>query len=148
MLTLARYQQWRVGAVRRIPRIMKIAYIAHPVSGDVKGNIEKIIAIVRHINLAEPDTVPLVPYLADLYALDDDNPDERERGISNGIAIIRSGMLSELRLYGSRISNGMEYEIGLAEHHGIPIKNFTTRSTVYLSNGTVILPDNYEGVDG
>lgn len=40
---------------------MKTAYIAHPVSGDVKGNVEKIIAIVRHINLTEPDIVPFVP---------------------------------------------------------------------------------------
>jgi len=55
---------------------MRICYIAHPISGDVKGNIKKVIKIVREINLAHPDVVPFVPYLSDLYALDDNNPDE------------------------------------------------------------------------
>lgn len=94
---------------------MKIAYIAHPVSGDVKGNIEKIIAICRNINLEEPETVLFVPYLSDMYALNDDIPAERERGIRNGIHLLKAGFIDELRLYGNRISNGMQHEIRSAE---------------------------------
>lgn len=100
---------------------MKVAYIAHPVSGDVKGNIAKIIAIVREINLTEPDVIPFVPYLADLYALDDNNPAERQRGIKNDIALLKRGFIDELRLYGNRISNGMRAEIDLAEEMDIPV---------------------------
>lgn len=103
---------------------MKIAYIAHPVSGDVKGNIEKIISICRKINLEEPETVPFVPYLSDLYALNDDISTERDRGIKNGIHLLNSGFIDELRLYGNRISNGMQHEIKSAEENRIIIKNF------------------------
>ena len=50
---------------------MKIAYIAHPISGDVKENIKKIINIIRTVNLEEPLTVPFAPYIPDCIALND-----------------------------------------------------------------------------
>lgn len=100
---------------------MKIAYIAHPVSGDVEGNIEKILKIVRTINLEDPDTVPFVPYLSDLLALDDNKPEERERGIKNDIHILKSGMVNQIRLYGDKISDGMRAELNLAKELGIEI---------------------------
>ena len=34
---------------------MKVVYIAHPISGDIQGNLEKIRQIARIINLTEPD---------------------------------------------------------------------------------------------
>ena len=62
---------------QEILQTMKIAYIAHPVAGDVSGNIEKILKIVRDINLTMPDVVPFVPYMADLLAMNDDKiPDK------------------------------------------------------------------------
>lgn len=102
----------------------KIVYIAHPVGGDVDGNIKKILAIVRTINLTEPHVVPLVPYLADIMAMDDNNPIERERGIKNDIAVINSGMVTELRLYGNRLSAGMAEEKKAAERLGIPVISY------------------------
>lgn len=112
---------------------MKISYIAHPVSGDVKGNIEKIIGIVRAMNLNLSDTVPFVPYLADLYALDDNIPEERERGIKNGIALIKAGFITEMRLYGNRISNGMRAEIALADELKIPVIPMTWQTQLDLA---------------
>ncbi len=100
---------------------MKIAYIAHPVAGDVQGNIARIIEIIRTVNLCEPETVPFAPYLADLIALDDSIQDERARGIKNNVCLIRSGFVTEVRLYGGRISNGMQHEKELAESLGIPV---------------------------
>lgn len=100
---------------------MKIAYIAHPVSGDVTKNIEAIIGIVRDINLTEPETVPFCPYLGDLYALDDNDPNERARGIKNDVHLLKAGFIDEVRLYGDRISNGMQHEIELAESLGIAV---------------------------
>lgn len=58
---------------------MKIAYMAHPVGGDIL----KTLKIVRNINLNEPDTVPFVPYLRDLQSLNDNIPQERKRGFKN-----------------------------------------------------------------
>ena len=111
---------------------MKIAYIAHPVSGDIENNIKKIIDIVRSINLAEENVVPFAPYLADLYALDDNNPKERNRGIKNDITLFINGAIDELRLYGSTISEGMTNEINLARSLNIPIVPMTIETKLEL----------------
>jgi len=109
---------------------MKIVYIAHPVSGDVNGNIIKIISIVREINMMCPEMVPLVPYLADLYALDDNVPNERQRGIKNDIAVLKSGLINEVWLYGDKISTGMQEEIKLAKELNIPIKAMSKETKI------------------
>lgn len=90
---------------------MKVAYIAHPISGDVKGNIEKIRAICRDINLNQTDVIPFVPYCMDLLCLDDNFPSERERGFKNNRYHLESGYIDELWLFGDRISDGMHIEI-------------------------------------
>ena len=104
---------------------MKICFISHPVSGDVSGNIKKIIAIARHINLTEPDVVPFVPYLIDLYSLDDNEPKERVRGLKNGLELFINCRINEVRLYGNNISEGMKEEIELSRFYGIPVRPMT-----------------------
>ncbi|MBT12081.1 MAG: DUF4406 domain-containing protein [Oceanospirillaceae bacterium] len=106
---------------------MKIAYIAHPISGDVKGNLEKIAKIAREINLNEPDVVPFANYFLDCHALDDSKPEERKRGIKNNTHILRSGFVDELRLYGDRISDGMMAEIIIAYLEGIKVIPMTDK---------------------
>jgi len=113
---------------------MEIAYIAHPVGGDVAGNIEKILKIVREININEPDVVPFVPYLADLYALNDDIPEERNRGIKNGLSLIEAGFITECRLYGDRISAGMSAEIKQFICTEIPVKPMTDETMFSFTN--------------
>lgn len=107
---------------------MKIAYIAHPIGGDVKGNLIKVLAIVKHINRTEPDTVPFVPYFADLLAMDDNIAPERTRGIKNDHEFFARRCFHELRLYGDHVTSGMEDEISLAVQYGIRI-NPCTRQT-------------------
>jgi hypothetical protein len=93
---------------------MKIVYIAHPVGGDVHANIEKILAIIKEINTTQADVVPFAPYIADILAMDDNDPAQRERGILNDLTILKSGMINELWVYGSKISSGVKAEIELA----------------------------------
>jgi hypothetical protein len=100
---------------------MRVVYIAHPIKGDVQGNLRKIEAIGRQINMEEPDTLPFAHYYFDCSTLDDNVPEERERGIRNGLELLRRGFIDELRLYGDRISEGMKREILTAVHQGIPI---------------------------
>ena len=88
----------------------KIAYIAHKISGDIEGNIKKVLAIVRHINLTEPDVTPFAPYIVDLQALDDNIPEERTRGMANNKAYFDAGFIHELRIY-SDVSSGIKLEI-------------------------------------
>ena len=109
---------------------MKIAYIAHPIGGDVQGNLKKIDAIVRHINLTEPDVVPFVPYYSDCAgAMDDSNPIERKRGFENNYQFFKRKSFDVLRLYGDRISTGMINEIQWAAKYGITIVPMTSETT-------------------
>lgn len=102
---------------------MKVAYIAHPISGDIQGNLKRVEMIGRKINLEEPDVIPFAHYYFDCHILDDNNPEERERGIKNDIALMKKGFIDEVRLYGDKISPGMEAEIKLAKELNIPIVN-------------------------
>jgi len=113
---------------------MKIAYIAHPIGGDVEGNTKRILEIVRTINFEEPDTVPFASYIADLYALDDNTPEERERGMKNSFALLKAGFIDEMRLYGNKISKGMRAEIKLAGALQIPIIPMTEETKNGLSH--------------
>lgn len=100
---------------------MKIVYIAHPIGGDVSRNIWKVEQRVAYINRHEPNVVPFAPYLVDLRVLNDDDPDDRARGMRNNEALLRSGAVDELRLYGERLTDGMIAEIQIADDVGVPI---------------------------
>ena len=122
-----------VGIWKRKIINMKIAYIAHPISGDIKGNLKRIELIGRQINLEEPEVVPFAHYFFDCYALDDDIPEERERGIKNDIALMRKGFIDEVRLYGDRISTGMSHEVDLAIELGIKVVAMTEATKLELA---------------
>lgn len=109
---------------------MKIAYIAHPIGGDTQGNLEKLKEIGKRINITEPDVVPFAPYFFDCHALDDNNSAHRERGIKNDTELLKRGFISEMRLYGNRISSGMKAEIKLAHELGIPIVPMTPETSI------------------
>lgn len=100
---------------------MKIVYIAHPIGGDVKNNLEKIKNIVRFINLNYPSVLPFAHYWLDCHALNDDVPAERNRGIQNDHELFNRKFIDEVWLYGDRISAGMKAEIELANSLGITV---------------------------
>lgn len=111
---------------------MKIVYIAHPISGDIKGNIQRILTIVRQINLEHKDVIPFAHYLVDCQALDDDIPEERQRGIANDTELFKRKFIDELWLYGDKISNGMRAEINLCMELGIPVMAKTSSTEMQL----------------
>lgn len=100
---------------------MKICYIAHPIAGDIESNLADLRRIVRKINLEFPHIVPFVPYYADVVSLNDNDPDERERGIKNDLAILQSGLVDEVWLTGERLSFGMIQEKNIARQYFIPV---------------------------
>ncbi|KAF0199015.1 MAG: hypothetical protein FD170_3943 [Bacteroidetes bacterium] len=104
---------------------MKVVYIAHPIAGDVAGNLIRIQEIGRNINLSEINVVPFANYYFDCFCLDDNDPIERYRGIKNDTALLKKGFIDEMRLYGDRISNGMANEIELALKLGIKVRPMT-----------------------
>ncbi len=104
---------------------MNIVYIAHPVGGDVEGNLKKIKQIIRQINLTNPYVVPFAHYVVDCECLNDDVIEERMRGIENDIALFKAGFIDAVWLYGDHISKGMRCEIDLANELGIPVTPMT-----------------------
>lgn len=107
-----------------------LSYIAHPLGGDIKANIAKVQRIIRFINHSEPDTIPFCPWLADATSLDDDRLVDRVRGLSNALYCLEHCSVEELRLYGDKLTNGMEKEVEVALDLGIPI---TTHSVALLN---------------
>jgi hypothetical protein len=103
---------------------MRIAYIAHPISGDIQANLADIRRIVRMINMQYPSVLPFVPYYVDVVSMNDEVPEERARGIKNDLEIIQRKIPDEIWLCGPRISAGMQGEIEEAKKFGIPVVNY------------------------
>jgi hypothetical protein len=103
----------------------KIVFVSHPIGGDVVSNLIDLQEVIREINMKEPDVVPVASYYADVMALDDTNPEERKRGLSNSIELISRGMFDEVRLYGNGISPGMWSEIKAAWKIGTEVNAMT-----------------------
>lgn len=99
---------------------MKIVYIAHPISGDIEGNLAKIRKVVKSINLEYSHIVPFVPYYADVVSLDDTDSEQRARGIQNDHRLLP--LAQEVWLFGDwRKSSGCCVEVRLALDLGIPV---------------------------
>jgi hypothetical protein len=117
---------------------MKIVYIAHPIGGDVVENIQKVLDIVKKINLEKKYVVPFAPYITDVLALDDDKHEEREIGLRNCYHILSSLKIDELWLYGPRVTSGMLAEVELALEKGMP---------VYIKDPEMEMPLGYEFIE-
>lgn len=100
---------------------MKKVYIAHPIGGDVDGNLVKVAEIIREITLNAPNVIPIAPYFVLCHALDDTDPEERKRGMEVGLDYIKHASGLEIWLYGDRISAGMKAEIKHAQHYGFSV---------------------------
>jgi hypothetical protein len=100
---------------------MIIAYIAHPIGGDVNGNLRDLQRIIKHVNLNEKNVVPFCPYMADVLSLDDSILSHRVRAFQNNHHYFHEKMIDEFWLTGTRISKGMRIEIQWAIEFGIPI---------------------------
>lgn len=99
---------------------MKIVYMAHPVSGDVKNNLARAKAWVRWIEENHPDVAVVASWITECEIWDDDNPTHQAAGLKRDLAVIER--CDELWLVGPKISSGMERERAHAEEHGLAIR--------------------------
>jgi hypothetical protein len=97
----------------------KIVYLAHPIRGEVKGNIKALLSICREIH--KTGVQPFVPHVAATQYLDDSDPEQRALGMAANEEYLRRGFIDELWLCGPRISQGMEREIALCLENNIPV---------------------------
>jgi hypothetical protein len=113
---------------------MKLVYIAHPVSGDVDGNIAKISRIIQKIHLEQDDIIPFAPYYSALMSLDDSDSNQRNVGIRANDYFFEHKKFDEMWVYGDTLSDGVKHEIMLAVKHGIPVLCMTDVSAEFFEN--------------
>lgn len=109
---------------------VKTVFIAHPISGDIEGNIKKVLEICEKVHSKE--MIPVAPYLVSLQYLNDRVVEDRKLGINANIECFRRKYIDELWLYGDKISKGMTQEIKLALKLKIPIKAKTSATKIAL----------------
>ncbi len=94
---------------------MKTVFVAHPISGDVEGNLKKVAEICRAIY--EEGHIPIFPsHTARQYL--DDSPELKELCGKANEEYFRRGMIDEIRFYGEQMSEGMRREALLAHQYG------------------------------
>jgi hypothetical protein len=93
-----------------------LVYVAHPVGGDIPGNLAKARAWLQRLTRdAAPGVIYLAPWLDQLEsgAHDDNDPDQRAAGLRLCEATVRR--CDAIVLCGPTISTGMAYEQAAAE---------------------------------
>ena len=97
----------------------KLIFIAHPIRGDVAGNMAKVLSICEQVH--KEGHIPVAPYLVSLQYLNDEVVEDRELGVEANLVCFHRGFVDELWLYGDKISEGMKREIALAKELKIPV---------------------------
>lgn len=90
---------------------MKKVYICAPLGGDVKNNLEKVKRYTQYA--LKCGTAPVVPHFYAL-CLDDDNPAERQIGMTAGRSLL--WFCDELWQFGDEITEGMSAELQYCRH--------------------------------
>jgi len=98
---------------------MRTVFIGHPIGGDIRGNVQKVLKICAEVHTN--DIIPVAPYLISLQYLNDEAIDDRELGMEANHECFRRRYVDELWLFGDRISSGMQKEVQLAKEMGIPV---------------------------
>ena len=97
----------------------KTVFIAHPISGDIRGNVQKVLGICEKVHTK--DIIPVAPYLVSLQYLDDTVIEDRELGMEANNECFHRRYIDELWLFGDHISSGMWAEVRLARALCIPV---------------------------
>lgn len=100
---------------------MMNVYICSPLSGDIEGNIRKVKGYCSFA--VSQDCMPWAPHIYFTQFLNDDVPEERQAGVSEGIKWLEH--CEEMWVFGDRISEGMRVELDYANFLEIPIRCFS-----------------------
>ena len=106
---------------RALRAFRPIVYICSPYAGEVSKNVENARRYSRFA--VNQGYIPLAPHLLFPQFLNDRIPRERQLGLFFGTALMSK--CSEVWVFGSRISSGMEEEIKRARWKNYPIRYFT-----------------------
>lgn len=97
----------------------KLVFVSSPYRGNVVRNVAVARAAARMV--FEAGHVPVVPHLYITQVLDDDIPEDREKGISAALQLL--ARCDEVWAFGEA-TEGMRMEIAEAERLDVPILTF------------------------
>ncbi len=89
-----------------------LIYLAHPVSGDVPGNLARAKRWLKWACLSFPDDEVIAPWITECEIFDDADPEQREQGLQRCERVVERCHV--LILVGGRISSGMQREADAA----------------------------------
>ena len=100
---------------------MKFVYICSPYRGDIENNIRKA---REYCKMAiKEDCMPICPHIYFTQFLDDNCPDDREKGMELGLDLL--SCCEEIWVFGDDVSDGMQKEIDYGHFVlGLPIIKF------------------------
>ena len=100
--------------------IKRIVFICSPYAGDVEANTRRARRYCRFA--MEQGYVPIAPHLLFPQFLNDDDPIERELGLSFGNALLSK--CDEIWVFGDNVTSGMASEIARARFRNMIIRSF------------------------
>lgn len=106
--------------------IKRIVFICSPYAGDVEANTRRARRYCRFA--MEQGYVPIAPHLLFPQFLNDDDPIERELGLSFGNALLSK--CDEIWVFGRTISSGVSAEIEQARRKNITMRYFDEKCEV------------------
>lgn len=95
---------------------MRLVYVCSPLRGDIEKNIQRAHEYCAYA--ADCGTIPLAPHTIFTHYLDDQRPEQRERGLNMGLELLKR--CDEIWVMGSVFSAGMLGEIAFAKAEDIP----------------------------
>lgn len=109
--------------VRERDVVSRLIYMAHPLGGDVSGNLERAKAWLRYLTEGNPWVAFACQWVVECEIWDDADPEERRKGIGRCLAMVER--CDELWLVGPRVSSGMAREAAHAKEFGVQVVDFT-----------------------
>jgi hypothetical protein len=101
-----------------------VAYVAHPVAGDVTANLARALRWLKWLSSGCPSVAFVAPWIANIMSGEDDSdPAARARGLEHDVAIVKR--CDWIVLVGGRISNGMNVEKVVAQDWGLWVADLT-----------------------
>lgn len=97
-----------------------LVFVSSPYRGDIAANVENARKYCGYV-LRQGHT-PIAPHLFYPQILNDNDPDERDRGIQCSLETLRR--CDEIWIFGIVFTDGMQKEIDFARLCGIPMKFF------------------------
>ena len=106
---------------RALRAFRPIVYICSPFTGEIEKNIKAAQDYSRFA--VDKGYIPIAPHLLSPQFLNDTDPKERQLGLFFGNALMSK--CSEVWVFGSRVSAGMEAEINRAKWKNYRLRYFT-----------------------